>query len=863
MNEHTLNTPASYLQRQYQSLKYRTALVMNLCSAVCIFYFSLFKLHDHQPVFALVCLLSTVPFLANVVFCIARKKFIFPNIIIILLYGEILVWYIIEKFDPAILVYGLIVPLSSFLFLGLRVGTITNLFFFIIAAVSMLLSRHPDGTLMNAAVYHDFVIYIIISIVSGLYEYSKLINDQYLHHEIKHHERLTLLLYKAKDRAETLFSIVPSAIFTRDSHNVITSFNKKAEEITGFTASEILLKECGLWVENEDADGHSAKCSTSALASMRDHECLIRCKGGGIKTVLKNVELIRNKKNEIQGCIESFVDITHQKEIENELRLAMQKAEEATNKAIEASVAKSAFLANMSHEIRTPMNGILGMNTLLLETRLDEEQKEYVENIKISTEALLSIINDILDFSKIEAGKLELEVIDFDLRTTIERAMELIAYKALEKNIELISFIHCQSTNLLAGDPGRLRQIIINLVNNAIKFTEVGEVVLSVKQIEETDADVVLHFSIRDTGIGISEEGKKLLFKSFSQVDSSTTRKFGGTGLGLAISKRLTEMMHGEIGVESVLNKGSTFWFTARFKKQHIQPTKYMPGFDLKNSHILIVEPNKTSQQVLCHYLESYNCMASCVESSRDALFAVRAAIETETPFDVIIINMQLTWISGTQLASLIRSESRFNNLRIIIITDIGKRGDAARLTKIGVNGYLTKPLKQSQLRDCLAMVFTQDRSRFADDGTETTTSQLITQHTIAEEKNKNRIRILLAEDNAVNQKVAIKLIEKAGYKCDVAKNGMEAVEAQNKNRYDLIFMDCQMPILSGYDATRAIREEEQKSLSNPHVPIIAMTANAMKGDKEKCIESGMDDYIPKPLNIKEIFRIIEKWGMK
>ena len=679
--------------------------------------------------------------------------------------------------------------------------------------------------------------------------------NQRLQSEIAERKRAEDGLKTAKEAAEEseqrtrlIVDTAYDAFLTMDSAGAITDWNHEAEvtfgwsreEIAGRPVAEIIIPERhreahwrGLRHFLATGEGPVLGQRIELTALHRDgHEFPVEITIAAVP--LGGTHLFN-----------AFVhDITERKRAEAELRSAKDDAQAATR-------AKSEFLANMSHEIRTPLNGIIGMTELALDTELTPEQQEYLDLAKSSADHLLAVINDILDFSKIEAGKLELELLDFDLRDALEDTVAMLAPRAHKRGLELLDDVAADVPDALVGDLHRLRQVVVNLIGNAIKFTEQGEVVLRVERASpaeprEASPDLLIHFSVRDTGIGISREQQARLFQAFSQADTSTTRKYGGTGLGLAISARIVERMGGRMWLESEEGRGSTFHFTASFGRAREAKTQRAERAELRDLRVLVVDDNATNRRILEGMLSSWGMRPTLVDGGRAALSTLERAREEGRPFAVILLDAMMPEMDGFTLAERIQLGSEAG-ATLMMLSSAGRREDAERCRALGVAAFLGKPVRQSTLLDAILTALGPALGEPA---------RAVRSEEPAPEPSRASLRLLLAEDNAVNQRLAASLLEKRGHRVVVVGNGREALAALDEQPFDAVLMDVQMPEMDGFEATAAIRVREQRA--GGHIPIVAMTAHAMQGDRERCLAAGMDGYVAKPLDAKELFLALE-----
>ncbi|MEA3500447.1 MAG: response regulator [Candidatus Marinimicrobia bacterium] len=669
-------------------------------------------------------------------------------------------------------------------------------------------------------------------------------------------QQLKFDLQMSKKNFEDLAKNAFDCITINDKDGNYVFANNRAWELSGYTVEELLklnVKDLTPSSKIKEVKDRIKKRIESKSDSNVFESTLLNKNGKIIPIeIAASRTLWQGKAAELLF----FRDITKRKMIEKKLKESRDQALELAMEAKKADKTKSEFLANMSHEIRTPMNGIIGMTEILLDTSLTMEQKDYANTVKNSADQLMNLINDILDFSKIEAGKFKIENIDFNIFTSIEEFIDLVAIRAEKKDLRLINKIEPDIPSNLYGDPSRVRQILINLVGNAVKFTDEGEIVVSVSLENEDDENVNVRFEVIDTGIGIPEDKIDTVFDQFTQADASTTRKYGGTGLGLAISKRLIEMMDGEIGVKSKEGEGSTFWFTINFKKTKEKKELYeKKKVSIKDAKVLIVDDNSTNREWLCKVLKYWGCEYDEASNEKSAIQKLNSAKKQKSPFTIAILNRIIDNVDSESLGKKIKNDSALKDTSLIMMTAVGKQRDVNSLKKIGFTGYLTKPVKQTELYKTIMEVLSKEKK-----------PEKIEKEPKAQEKIKKgteeKIKILLVEDNYASRMVAGTFVKSFGYEVETAENGEEAVNALKKDHYDFVLMDIQMPIMDGVEASHKIRSGSSGVL-NSKIPIIALTAHAMKGDREKYLSEDMDDYISKPINKEKLRKLLEKWSNK
>lgn len=703
---------------------------------------------------------------------------------------------------------------------------------------------------------------------------GKLLSYVAVKEDITERRQIEVQLRQSEARYRAMFEAAGDGILIRDQRYNFLDANPRLLAMLGYTLEEFRTLQSADLIHPQDLATYPLEKVSERIAAGETVliERRYRRKDGSFFPVQLSVSLV-DKTN---GVVQSLVrDISAQKHAETELRTAKDEAEQANAKLLEAclqlevtlrranemaeaaeaaNIAKSQFLANMSHEIRTPINGIIGMTELLIDSDLNTEQRRFAGIVQSSAESLLAVINDILDFSKIESGCLDLEMTDFDLRTLLEDVASMLAVRAQVKRLELVCLLEPEVPSALRGDPGRLRQVIVNLAGNAIKFTNAGEVSIRVALERESEEEAVLRFSVKDTGIGIPADKFDLIFESFRQVDASITRRFGGTGLGLAISRRLVERMGGRLQVDSQEGMGSEFMFTASFSRPQT-PYGALPhppsGLELQGARILAVDDTATNRELLDKQLTAWGARTETCADGESALKAMRMAVSQGEPFRCAIIDMQMPVTDGETLGRIIRKEPGLNDTRLVMLTSLGQPGDPGRFEKAGFDAYLSKPLRQADLRDTLCTVLTE-RPRSNEK------RPILTRHAVREMR-RAALRILVADDNSTNRAVLLGILGKLGLNAEAVENGREVLHSLAHGDWDLVLLDVQMPEMDGYEAARLIRDKSSP-VRNHEIPIIAITANAFAEDRQRCLDAGMDDYLAKPISAKALAAAVERW---
>ena len=717
------------------------------------------------------------------------------------------------------------------------------------------------------------------TLLVGLYS-SMFISFRSLDREVVERRKAELLLRESEQRHRSVVDNILDGMVIIDKTGLITFINPAVTQIFGYSADELIGNNVSVLMPNPNRDKHDSYlqnyCSSGRATVVGISRDVIGLRKDGSEFhlslslsqfeadgelrftgLVRDITAAKEAEQKLQRYLVDLESARARTEIQaNELMAQAEDLAEAKNRAEEATIAKSRFLASMSHEIRTPMNGVLGMTHLLLDTEMSDNQRDFGETIRSSGEALLALINDILDFSKIEAGKMQIEPIPFDLYVAVSEVAGLLARLPGDKPVELLIRCAPEAPRFLVGDSGRIRQILLNLLGNALKFTDKGHVILTVEGVEETPEEATVRISIHDTGAGIEPAAQAKLFEAFTQADASTTRRFGGTGLGLAICRKLVILMGGEIGLESEPGIGSTFWFTLRLPKCEALPGAEMRNDDVEGVRVLVVDDLAISRSVIEERLNGLGMVATGVSSGKEALARLQAARQAGKPFHVAVLDHKMPELDGEALARMIKSDPLLGETRLVLMTSISQRKNITRFEAAGFSGFLVKPFLPDTLGGIVAATWNGGEA----------ISKLVTPHSIArkatsggnaeQDKPARDCRVLLAEDNIVNQKVGASMLTKLGCRVDVAANGKEAVEMWQSLPYDAVFMDCEMPEMDGYEATRAIRKSEGPT---QHTPVVAMTANAMAGDRERCLESGMDDYVSKPIDPKALEAALDR----